>query len=80
MLKFFIKKNLRIARGRAYNLTLTSRRKPAEFWSQSYYEEWARPPQPTREQARAWGARKHREPWISWMLWWPSQMAIKQCE
>ncbi|CAK9779990.1 hypothetical protein CC85DRAFT_283575 [Cutaneotrichosporon oleaginosum] len=78
MLKFFIKKNLRIARGRAYNLTLTSRGKPEEFWSKSYYEEWAQPPQPTREQARAWGARKHREPWVSWMLWWPSQMLIRQ--
>lgn len=34
ILKFFIKKNLRIARGRAYNLTVTSRGKPAEFWSE----------------------------------------------
>ncbi|BEI99891.1 hypothetical protein CcaverHIS631_0409340 [Cutaneotrichosporon cavernicola] len=80
LLKFFIRKNLRIARGRAYNLTLTSRRKPAEFWSTSYYEEWAQPPQPTREEASAWDSRKHRVKWVSWMLWWPSQMVIKQYE
>lgn len=79
ILKFFIKKNLKIARARAYNLTVTSRRKPAEFWSKGYYEEWAVPPQPTPEQARMWSARKQSKPWVSWMLWWPSQMLIKQC-
>jgi len=31
---FFVKKNLRIARARAYALTVASRKKPAEFWSQ----------------------------------------------
>jgi hypothetical protein len=30
----FVKKNLRIARARAYTLTVSSRGKPAEFWSQ----------------------------------------------
>lgn len=34
ILRFFIYKNLKIARSRAYALTVSSRRKPAEFWSQ----------------------------------------------
>lgn len=32
ILRFFMLKNLRIARARAYNLTVASRGKPAEFW------------------------------------------------
>jgi hypothetical protein len=32
-MNFFVKKNLRIARARAYALTVASRKKPAEFWS-----------------------------------------------
>lgn len=47
---------------------------------QSYVEEWAKPPVPSREQQRAWGDRKHREPLISWLLWWPTQMLIRQCK
>lgn len=34
ILRFFIYKNLKIARSRAYALTVSSRRKPVEFWSQ----------------------------------------------
>lgn len=34
ILRFFIYKNLKLARSRAYALTVSSRRKPAEFWSQ----------------------------------------------
>ena len=34
ILRFFIYKNLRIARSRAYALTVSSRGKPREFWSQ----------------------------------------------
>jgi hypothetical protein len=34
ILRFFIYKNLKIARSRAYALTVASRRKPSEFWSQ----------------------------------------------
>lgn len=34
ILRFFIYKNLKISRSRAYALTVSSRRKPAEFWSQ----------------------------------------------
>lgn len=79
ILRFFIRKNLKIARSRAYNLTVTSRHKPPEFWSQGYVEEWAAPPVPTSEQRRASGARKHRATWLSWVLWWPVQMLWRQC-
>ncbi|KZO91221.1 hypothetical protein CALVIDRAFT_505877 [Calocera viscosa TUFC12733] len=43
ILHFFLSKNLRIARARAYDLTLLSRNKPAEFWG-TYVEEWKEPP------------------------------------
>lgn len=79
-MKFFIRKNLRIAKTRAYNLTVASRKKPAEFWSQGYIEEWAAPPVPTAEQKRAVGAKKHRATWVSWALWWPVQLLWRQCE
>ncbi|KZT51599.1 hypothetical protein CALCODRAFT_503312 [Calocera cornea HHB12733] len=49
ILWFFLRKNLRIARARAYDLTLLSRNKPAEFWG-TYVEEWQEPPAlPERE-------------------------------
>lgn len=34
ILRFFIYKNLKLARSRAYALTVSSRGKPHEFWSQ----------------------------------------------
>lgn len=34
ILRFFIYKNLKLARSRAYALTVASRDKPDEFWSQ----------------------------------------------
>jgi len=34
ILRLFVYKNLRLARSRAYALTVSSRRKPTEFWSQ----------------------------------------------
>ena len=43
ILKFFLSKNIRIARERAYALTIESRHKPASFWG-PYIEEWAAPP------------------------------------
>lgn len=43
MLRFFLAKNLRIARERAWMQTVTSRGKGPEFW-QSYVEEWENPP------------------------------------
>jgi len=44
ILTFFLARNLRIARERAWDQTLTSRGKGPEFW-QPYVEEWAAPPQ-----------------------------------
>ena len=43
MLRFFLAKNLRIARERAWMQTVTSRGKGPDFW-QSYVEEWENPP------------------------------------
>ena len=43
ILKFFLSKNLRIARERAWDQTVRSRGKGPEFW-QPYVEEWAIPP------------------------------------
>jgi hypothetical protein len=34
ILRFFVYKNLKLARSRAYALTVSSRGKPHEFWSQ----------------------------------------------
>ncbi|KAL1405979.1 hypothetical protein Q8F55_007662 [Vanrija albida] len=72
ILRFFVLKNLRIARARAFNLTVASRGKPAEFWGLGYVEEWAEPPQLPP------GARTHRtDKWVRWLLWWPSQSVIR---
>ncbi|KAF8323956.1 hypothetical protein DL93DRAFT_2070105 [Clavulina sp. PMI_390] len=43
MMRFFMGKNLRIARDRAWNLTLASRGKEPTFWG-PYVEEWRQPP------------------------------------
>jgi len=43
-------------------------------------EEWQQPPVPTPEQKRAWGARKHQEKWLRILLFFPTQMIIKNCE
>jgi hypothetical protein len=43
MLRFFLSKNLRISRERAWTQTIISRGKGPEFW-QSYVEEWETPP------------------------------------
>lgn len=34
ILRFFVYKNLKLARSRAYALTVSSRRKPPQFWNQ----------------------------------------------
>jgi len=44
ILAFFLARNLRIARERAWDQTVASRGKGPEFW-QPYVEEWAVPPQ-----------------------------------
>lgn len=43
LMEFFVGKNLRIARDRAWDQTLKSRGKDAEFWG-PYVEEWQVPP------------------------------------
>ncbi|RSH92982.1 hypothetical protein EHS25_008430 [Saitozyma podzolica] len=76
ILRFFIYKNLKLARSRAYALTVSSRGKPHEFWSQGYIEEWASPPVPGP--ADLAGSRRSREAkWISWVLWWPTQLFLR---
>jgi hypothetical protein len=46
ILTFFLSRNIRIARERAWDQTVQSRGKGKEFW-QPYVEEWLNPPQPT---------------------------------
>ncbi|ORY34271.1 hypothetical protein BCR39DRAFT_575803 [Naematelia encephala] len=78
ILRFFIYKNLRLARSRAFALTVSSRGKPKEFWNQGYIEEWAQPPRPARGEILGVGSRKSREArWISWILWWPTQLFLR---
>lgn len=43
IMQFFLRKNLRIARDRAWDQTVKSRGKGPEFW-QPYVEEWEHPP------------------------------------
>jgi hypothetical protein len=45
ILKFFLAKNIRIARDHAWELTVKSRGKGEDFW-QPYFEEWQNPPVP----------------------------------
>ena len=43
IVEFFLSKNIRIARDRAWDLTITSRGKSRDFWG-PYIEEWQKPP------------------------------------
>jgi hypothetical protein len=43
ILRFFLSRNIRIARDRAWNQTVASRGKGPDFW-QPYVEEWENPP------------------------------------
>lgn len=83
-MRFFIIKNLRIARSRAFNLTVQSRGKPVEFWNQGYVEEWQQPPTPTTAERKFFGRLRgpthNQEKWVKWLLWWPSKIVIKNCE
>jgi hypothetical protein len=53
MMRFFMGKNLRIARDRAWNLTLASRGKDPSFWG-PYVEEWQKPPAVRAESQAKW--------------------------
>lgn len=44
IMRFFLSKNIRIAKDRAWDLTLLSRGKDASFWG-PYFEEWKVPPE-----------------------------------
>lgn len=95
ILRFFIYKNLKLARSRAYALTVSSRRKPSEFWSQvghpehdmsslahvqGYIEEWTSPPVPPRGSQSADSHGRKEAKIISWLLWWPTQLFFRHCE
>jgi hypothetical protein len=45
---FFLSKNIRIARDRAWDLTIASRGKGKDFWG-PYVEEWQNPPRVNRK-------------------------------
>jgi len=53
ILKFFLSKNIRIARDRAWDQTVLSRGKGPAFW-QPYVEEWAVPPLLTKRSWERW--------------------------
>ncbi|KAK8866100.1 hypothetical protein IAR55_001251 [Kwoniella newhampshirensis] len=79
ILRFFIYKNLKLARSRAYALTVSSRGKPHEFWSQGYIEEWAKPPRTRSGELDRNGRRVRADTqWISWLLWWPTQLVLRK--
>lgn len=80
LLNYFIKRNLRVARSRAYDLTVKSRGKPDSFWSKGYVEEWEQPPIIKGLNEPKGTKGKRQEGYLSWILWWPSQMAIRHCE
>ncbi|KAG7544383.1 hypothetical protein FFLO_03262 [Filobasidium floriforme] len=76
LIHYFLKRNLRIARARAWDLTVQSRGKPAEFWSKGYIEEWEQPPGIGGGEGKGTKGEQ-QEKWLSWLLFWPSQMALR---
>ncbi|KAJ9105463.1 hypothetical protein QFC21_001834 [Naganishia friedmannii] len=77
LLNYFIRRNLRLARSRAYDLTVQSRGKPESFWSKGYVEEWEQPPIIQGLNNPKGTKGKQQEGVLSWILWWPSQMVIR---
>lgn len=61
ILKFFLSRNLRIARDRAWDQTVKSRGKSDDFW-EPYIEEWEVPP---IVDTREWKWQKFLGPWIA---------------
>ncbi|TDL16191.1 hypothetical protein BD410DRAFT_832204 [Rickenella mellea] len=53
IIRFFVSKNIRIARTRAWDQTVQSRGKGPEFWV-PYVEEWANPPPITKRTWQKW--------------------------
>ncbi|KAF8954545.1 hypothetical protein BDZ97DRAFT_1676587 [Flammula alnicola] len=59
ILRFFLNKNIRIARDRAWDQTVASRGKGPDFW-QPYVEEWENPPKIEMESA----GQKFTDKWL----------------
>ncbi|KAL0241888.1 hypothetical protein I308_106062 [Cryptococcus tetragattii IND107] len=58
---------------------LNPTRKPVEFWSQGYIEEWAQPPRVQAGELDKNGRRVRKNvSWISWILWWPTQLVMRK--
>ena len=65
ILKFFLSRNIRIARDRAWDYTVASRGKGPEFW-QPYVEEWEQPP--VVDESRTATFRKLLNGWAETMV------------
>ncbi|KAF9523084.1 hypothetical protein CPB83DRAFT_776047 [Crepidotus variabilis] len=63
IMQFFLRKNLRIARDRAWDQTVKSRGKGPEFW-QPYVEEWARPPRVASDTKQQKFVKKYLGGWF----------------
>lgn len=79
LIHYFVKRNLRLARARAWDLTVQSRNKPDEFWSKGYTEEWDQPPTIGGQEGKGTKGEQ-QEKWLSWLLFWPTQVALRHCE
>jgi len=63
ILRFFLSRNIRIARERAWEQTVASRGKGPNFWT-PYVEEWAHPPRVVTD---TWSGRMRRQ-WLGYMV------------
>jgi hypothetical protein len=57
ILRFFLRRNIAVARERAYAQTVASRGKGADFWG-SYVEEWPNPPKVTAHNSKGWSIQR----------------------
>ena len=65
IIEFFVSRNIRIARDRAWDQTVISRGKGPEFW-QPYVEEWSHPPTVTTSK------------WDSWLSGWFGRVIVRR--
>lgn len=77
LLNYFLKRNIRLARSRAFDLTIKSRNKPDEFWSRGYVEELEQPPVVSADRSKGLGRRTDGV--LGWVMWWPTQMFVRHC-
>ncbi len=80
ILYYFLRRNLRLARSRAWDLTVASRHKPVSFWSRGYIEEWEQPPVVLMGPDGQGLIGGRTEGVLSWVTWWPSQMFVRHCK